>query len=175
MTRRITIPAAFILAALAAACSSSKNPAPEIPVDAAQKSDLKALVGKWTGEYSSEANGRSGSIVFELKSGGNTAHGDVLMWPKGSKALAPSEVRALPEDVLKTMPQILEINFVESKGGYVTGTINPYTDPDCMCQVHTTFGGSIDNDVIVGEYTIERIDNPGKRVKGQWKVTRQKA
>jgi len=175
MNSRGITPAVWILAALTAACASQPNPAPEIPVDSTQKSDLKALVGKWTGEYSSEANGRSGSIVFELKSGVNVAHGDVLMWPKGARALAPSEVRALPEDQLKTMPQILEINFVESQGGFITGTMNTYIDPDCGCEVHTTFGGSIDKDVIVGEYSIERLDQPGKRVKGRWKVTKQKA
>ena len=169
----------FALAAFAAAsCSSNPpNPAPEIPVEAAGKADLSALVGKWTGVYMSADTGRDGSIVFELKSGGKTmAQGDVLMWPRGSKnPIAPSEAKALPEDQLKTMPQILNINFVQSEGGYVTGTMDPYTDPDCNCQVHTTFGGSIDGDVIVGEFTIERIDQPGKKAKGSWKVTRQKS
>ena len=94
----------------------------------------------------------------------------------GSKNVkAPSEVKALPEDQLKTMPQILTISFVESQGGIVTGTIDPYLDPDCACQVRTTFGGTIDGDVIAGEFTIERFDNPGKTAKGNWRVTRQKA
>jgi hypothetical protein len=162
------------LAALLAACSSQQSPAPEIPVGAAKKSDRSALVGKWFGEYSSQDTGRSGSIVFEFKEG-ETAHGDVLMWPKGSRnVMAPSEVKALPEDQLKTMPQILQISFVEAKGGYLTGNMDPYIDPDCNCEVHTTFGGSIDGEVIVGDFTIERLDHPGKAAKGKWKVTRQK-
>ncbi len=168
--------AALSLAALSAACSSPPNPAPVVPVEAATKADRTALVGKWTGEYSSADTGRSGTIVFELKSGEKAdAQGDILMWPKGSRALAPSEVKALPEEEWKTMPQILQISFVESKGNYVTGTIDPYMDPDCSCEVRTTFGGSIDGDVIVGEFTIERLDHPGKPAKGKWKVTRQKA
>jgi hypothetical protein len=177
MRFRDAMAAALFLAALSAACSNPPNPAPVIPVDAATKADRSALVGKWTGEYSSADTGRSGSIVFELKSGDKAdAQGDVLMWPKGSKnAMAPSEVKALPEDQLKTMPQILSVSFVESKGKFVTGTMDPYIDPDCDCQVRTTFGGSIDGDVIIGEFTIERVDHPGKAAKGKWKVTRQKA
>ncbi len=168
--------AGLAAAALSAACSSPPNPAPEVPVEAGTKQDRSALVGKWSVEYSSPDTGRSGSIVFELKKGDKqNAQGDVLMWPKGSKALAPSEVKALPEDQWKTMPQILGISFVQSKGNYITGTMDPYMDPDCSCEVHTTFGGSIDGDVIVGEFTIERIDHPGRAAKGKWKVTRQKA
>ncbi|HEY7573688.1 MAG TPA: hypothetical protein VIB08_00830 [Thermoanaerobaculia bacterium] len=161
----------------AASCSKNPNPAPVIPVDAATKEDRSALVGKWTGTYISADTGRSGSIVFELKKGEKAeAQGDVLMWPKGSKDVkSPSEVKALPEDQLKTMPQILTISFVESQGGVVTGTIDPYLDPDCGCQVRTTFGGTIDGDVIVGDFTIERFDDPGKKARGNWKVTRQKA
>lgn len=166
------------LAALAAAsCSSAPSPAPQVPVEAAAKKDLSVLVGKWTGDYSSKDTGRSGSIVFELKSGGTTtAYGDVLMWPKGSKnVMAPSEAKELSEEQLRTMPQILNINFVQSQGGFVTGTMDPYTDPDCQCQVRTTFSGSIDGDVIVGEFTTERWDKQGKATRGNWKVTRQKA
>jgi hypothetical protein len=166
-----------LVAALAASCSSSKSPAPDVPVEAAKKADLSALVGKWTGDYSSKDTGRSGSIVFELRSGGSTtANGDVLMWPKGSKQpMAPSKSGDLTEEQLRTMPQVLNINFVQSQGGYVTGTMDPYTDPDCQCEVRTTFVGSIDGDVIVGEFTIEHWDKQGKSAKGVWKVTRQKA
>src|SRR5439155_15934257 len=61
----------FILALLAvawtAACSSTpKNPAPPVPVGGA-RSDVSALAGRWEGEDSSEATGRTGSIVCELK------------------------------------------------------------------------------------------------------------
>jgi hypothetical protein len=178
MSMNLTRLPALALAALAAAsCSSPQNPAPSVPVEAVAKKDLSALVGKWTGDYSSKDTGRSGSIVFELKSGGaTTAHGDVLMWPKGSKnVMAPSEAKTLSQEQLRTTPQILNINFVQSQGGYVTGTMDPYTDPDCQCEVRTTFSGSIDGNVIVGEFTTERWDKQGKPATGNWKVTRQKA
>src|SRR5437588_10362709 len=69
-------------------CSSSKNPAPAVPL-AGARSDIAALAGRWEGEYSSEATGRAGSIVFELKPGDRVARGDVLMVPEG--ALGPAE------------------------------------------------------------------------------------
>lgn len=170
-------PLALGLAAVcSASCSSAPSPAPAVPVEAAKKSDFSALVGKWTGGYQSEVTGRSGSIVFELKAGDATAHGDVLMWPKGSKEpLTPPPGGNPTEERLRTMPRVLSITFVQSRGGYVTGTMDPYTDPDCQCQVRTTFVGSIDGDVIVGEFTTERFDKQGEPVKGTWKVARQKA
>jgi len=166
---------ALALAAIGAASCSSTSPAPPVPVEGAKKSDVKALVGRWVGDYSSVASGRSGSIVFELKSGETTAHGDVLMWPKGSKEpIAPSPGKELTEEQIRTMPHVLNISFVQSQGGYLTGTMDPYNDPDCQCQVRTTFVGSIDGDDIVGEYTTERFDRQGAPVKGVWKARRQK-
>ena len=74
---------ALLTVALGSACSSS-NPAPTVPVEG-ERSDVSALAGRWAGEYSSEATGRTGSIVFEFKSGAKVGHGDVLMVPKGAK------------------------------------------------------------------------------------------
>ncbi|MGE5277175.1 MAG: hypothetical protein ACM3SU_09285 [Acidobacteriota bacterium] len=166
---------ALALAAVGAASCSSTSPAPPVPVEAAKKSDLKALVGRWVGEYSSVASGRSGSIVFELESGETTARGDVLMWPKGSKEpSAPSPDKNLTDEQIRKMPRVLNISFVETQGGYLTGTMDPYDDPDCQCQVRTVFVGSIDGDDIVGEYTTERFDKPGNPVKGTFKARRQK-
>ena len=160
---------AVAAAVSAAACSSNKNPAPPVPVEGAKKSDLKALAGKWSGEYTSVDTGRTGSIVFEFKEGGAEGYGDVLMWPVGSKAPNQSA-----EQALNTMPQVLEINSVRTEGGYVTGAMNTYTDPSCSCEVRTTFSGSIDGDIIVGEFTTERWDKTGKPTKGKWKVTRER-
>ena len=160
--------AAGIAVAAVVACSSS-NPAPPVPVEGAKKSDLKALAGKWSGEYTSVDTGRSGSIVFEFKEGGTEGYGDVLMWPVGSKAPNQSA-----EQAVQTMPQVLEINTVRTEGGYVTGAMSTYVDPGCNCEVRTTFSGSIDGDIIIGEFTTERWDKQGKPTKGKWKVTREK-
>jgi hypothetical protein len=152
----------FASAALAAACKSS-NPAPEVPVAGG---DLSALAGRWVGEYSSTETGRTGSIVFELKSGDKVARGDVLMKPKVDAQNA--------NDKLRTMPQMLNINFVSATGGVLRGTMDPYSDPSCDCQVQTTFVGKLSGDTIEGTFTTTPQGSAGNITTGRWKMTREK-
>jgi hypothetical protein len=182
MNRHLVAVALLVAAGSIAGCSSAPkepepdSPAPSVPVEAA-KDDLSILVGRWTGDYNSQDMGRSGSIVFELKSGGTTtANGDVLMWPKGSHEPAnPPAGEQLSEEQLRKMPQVIEINFVRAQGSQITGTMTPYMDPDCQCDVRTVFVGTIQGDTIQGTFTTERWDTPEKLGSGVWKVTRQKA
>jgi hypothetical protein len=155
------------VSALALACSSS-NPAPPVPV---QGSDLSALSGRWAGEYSSEATGRTGSIVFELGSGDKVGRGDVLMVPRKEGEATPK----LPgvNETLRTMPQVLNIAFVNASGGVLRGTIDPYRDPSCDCEVQTTFVGRLSGDVIEGTFTTTPTGK-GSITTGRWKMTRQK-
>ncbi len=171
--RRFAV-ALAVIAGGVSGCSSSPPPGPSVAMQGT-KSSLSQLVGRWEGEYSSVQTGRSGSIVFEFKSGSATGHGDVLMWPKGSKTpISPSASGQLTEEQLRTMPQMLAISFVEATGGYLTGTMDPYIDPDCQCEVRTTFAGSIDGDFIVGQFSIERWDKKGTPAKGTFKAQRKK-
>jgi hypothetical protein len=172
---RLSPPAAALLAAaglaalvLTPACSSSSsNPAPTVAVGGG-KSDVSALSGKWVGEYSSEATGRAGSITFEFKSG-KVGRGDVLMVPKGGFAASPAG-----SDPTKTMPQVLMINFVNAEGGVLTGTMDPYTDPSCSCEVQTTFVGEMHGDTIEGTFTTTP-SGAAPITTGRWKITRQKS
>ena len=168
---RPPLAAALLLAAalVAPACSSSSssNPAPTVAVGGG-KSDVSALSGKWVGEYSSEATGRSGSITFEFKSG-KVGRGDVLMVPKGCFAPAPAG-----SDPTKSMPQVLMINFVNAEGGVLTGTMDPYTDPTCNCEVQTTFVGEMQGDTIQGTFTTTP-NGAAPITTGRWKMTRQKS
>ncbi len=160
----------FVLALSGCSSSSapppSENPAPAVPVAGA---DLSVLVGKWQGEYSSADTGRSGSIVLEFKSGGNVARGDVLMVPKGSLSAPPPAEGA---DPLKSMPQVLQISFVNVEGGAVQGNMDPYVDPQCNCEVDTTYVGRISGDTIEGTFT-STPSGAGAPTTGRWKVTRQ--
>ncbi len=174
MSRLNRAGAALLTLAVSWACSTSSSsssspdsPAPAVPVAGA---DVSVLVGKWEGEYSSAQTGRSGSIVFEFKSGGKVARGDVLMVPKGAYAAAPAASAA---DPLKAMPQVLQISFVNVVGGAVQGTMDPYTDPGCDCQVDTTFVGRITGDTIEGTFTTTPSGKGGPTA-GRWKMTRQK-
>ena len=171
---RYVIAAILVAAFGSVANKSPPSPAPAVPVEAA-KDDLSVLVGRWTGEYSSKDTGRTGSIVFELKSGGSTANGDVLMWPKGSQGPTIPSTSQPSEEQLRKMPQVINISFVKAEAGQITGTMTPYTDPDCRCEVRTVFVGTIQGDVIAGTFTTERWDRQEKLGAGVWKVTRQKA
>jgi len=150
------------MAAFAAACGSS-NPAPEVPV---QGADLSAMTGRWVGEYSSTETGRTGSIVFELRSGDKVARGDVLMKPKVEPQSA--------NDTLRTMPQMLNISFVSATGGVLRGTMDPYTDPSCDCRVQTTFVGRLSGDTIEGTFTTTPQGSEGNITTGRWKMSREK-
>jgi hypothetical protein len=175
MPRVIRIAAVLLVPAFALAatsCSSSspqsgssvENPAPVVPVGG---TDTSVLVGKWVGEYSSTETGRSGSIVIEFKSGGKVARGDVLMQPKGYSASAPEG-----SDPLKSMPQVLQISFVNVEGGAVKGTMDPYVDPGCNCEVDTTFVGKVTGDTIEGTFSTTPVGRDAPTA-GRWKVTRQ--
>jgi len=156
--------AAFLLtAALGMACSACsstpKNPAPEVPMGGA-KSDISAMAGHWEGTYSSEATKRTGSIVFDVKSGKDMAKGDVLMVPKGATAPTSS-----------AMPQVLSISFVNAEGGVVKGTMDPYMDPECNCEVQTTFVGLRKGDTMEGTFT---TTGPTNVTTGKWSMHRTK-
>ncbi len=155
-----------LVAALSWGCAS-QNPAPPVPV---QGANVSSLAGRWVGEYSSTTTGRTGSIVFELRSGDKVAHGDVLMKPKEE-----SGGSSLPgaDNPLRGMPQVLNIDFVDATGGTVRGTIVPYRDPACGCMVQTTFVGRVSGDAIEGTFTTNPQDG-GNITTGRWKVTRER-
>jgi len=167
-----------LLVAAAVSCSSSPSPpksvAPEIPTEGETRS-LEALVGRWDGEYKNPVNGRKGSIVLEVFSGGKEAHGDILMIPPEAKVKIPS-----PEETIRTMPQVLEINFIQAAGGQISGTVGPYEDPDSRCRAHSVFTGAMQGDTINGTFRTECLTSSGEPdssipfTSGTWLVTRTK-
>lgn len=168
MRQPATVVLAVVIAASAVSCASPKNPAPAVPVAG---SDAGALAGRWQGDYSSASTGRSGSIVFELKAGDRVARGDVLMVLQDPGA--PASRLPGANDSLSSMPQVLSINFVSSSGGVVTGTMDPYRDPGCDCEVRTTFVGRVSGDTIEGTFTTTPT-GAAQVTTGRWKMTRQK-
>jgi len=154
-----------------AGCASQPNPAPEtgFPVEGSA-GDLRKLTGRWEGDYRSPATGRSGSIVFEFKPG-DLAYGDVLMMPRAAGAPPAAGGAADPS---KQMPQVLTIRFAQAEGGAITGDLAPYRDPDCDCEVTTTFIGKFDKsgNAITGTFTSTQTRADGRRVSGDWRVSR---
>src|SRR5262249_48102845 len=104
---RIVRLAAGVVTALALAAARSSSPKPPAPSigRGGEKKSLKALDGGGEGTYTTPAYNRTGSIVFEVFSGGEEAHGDILMVPPGSQEpLQPSRPPS-PGETLKTMPR----------------------------------------------------------------------
>jgi hypothetical protein len=174
MTRLHRLAPATLLVTLAAAvltlgCATTSPPVP-IEGTAAQ---IAALAGHWEGGYESEATGRSGSIVFDLKAGEDHAHGDVVMIPRGSTTAYRPAPRPSGEGAASAAgAELLTIRFVRAEGETVTGTLDPYWDPDCSCEVTTTFVGAVSGDRIAGTFTSMRTAG---RVSGTWKATRRPA
>lgn len=167
MRVRAAVP--MVVAVILAACSSAPPP-PPVSVDANPK-DLNAMAGDWSGDYFSGATGRTGSIRFSLNAEEGALYGTVLMFPQGrSGEMEPANRRP---DVSRA-GQPLSVRFILIEDGVVSGTLEPYRDPDCDCFLSTTFTGRIRGNVIEGSFVSH--GGPGHVVQdGRWKVTRKPA
>ena len=157
------------LALVAGGCSRAPAPVPVVGAPA----DLGRLAGEWGGDYRGEAGGRSGSIVFKLSAGADTAFGDVVMIPRERRperlpTQDPAAGLALPRTL-----EVLSIAFVRAAGGGVSGRLIPYRDPECDCLVITRFEGRLQGDTIEGTFTRRHVE--GSEIQtGVWKVTRKR-
>lgn len=130
-----------------AACGGSQK---EIAVQGSDK-DLVNVSGDWEGDYKGNESGRSGKVTFSLGVGSHIAEGQVVMGG------------ATP----------LKVEFVKVEGGQVKGTIAPYTDPQCSCQVETTFLGIVRDDTIDGTFET-KLGTTGQVQTGTWNVVRKR-
>ena len=111
-------------AAFTVACASKPTPITVTGDSAARAS----LAGKWVGEYTSPATGRSGSIVFNLSPTGDAASGDVVMVPREyGKALTPyatTTTGGVPIQNPGSASQVLTIKLVRVAGDTVSGVLD---------------------------------------------------
>jgi hypothetical protein len=157
------------LALSAGGCATAPEPVPVVGAPA----DLAALAGEWGGDYHGETSGRSGSIVFKLAAGADSAHGDVVMIPhERREQRLPVQDPAAGLPIPRT-PEVLRIAFVRAAGGAVRGRLAPYRDPECDCVLLTRFEGRLHGDAIEGTFTSTRADG-GATQAGTWKATRKK-
>jgi hypothetical protein len=112
--------------------------------------ELVKLAGDWEGNYKGNESGRTGTVTFSLQLGRHVADGQVVMGG--------------------TTP--LKVEFVAVKGGQIKGTIAPYTDPNCTCQVETSFLGTLAGDKVTGMFET-KISATGQIQTGTWDVTRK--
>lgn len=133
-------------AALLTGCGGSQK---DVEVKGAE-TDMAKLAGDWEGTYEGKESGRSGTAKFSLQLGRHTAEGNVFMGGDTP----------------------LKIQFVQVEGGQIEGTIAPYTDPNCSCEVQTTFLGTLSGDTISGMFST-KIGATGQIQTGTWSVTRK--
>lgn len=164
MKRLITIVLTVAgIAALAVGCASKP---PEIELTSSDF-DLNPLVGEWRGNYTNPEARRSGTIAFTLRAGVSSASGNVIMLPHSADS-SLSSAAAVARSVLK-------INFIRKEGSKVSGSLNPFRDPNCGCQVTTTFEGAFtDAHTIEGTFSTAPLQVGPKVTNGTWKVTRVK-
>ena len=158
------------IAAIVAGCASVPAPVPVVG-DAA---DLGRLAGEWGGDYQGETSGRSGSIVFKLAAGADTAYGDVVMIPRERLASRPPTQDPSAGLAIPLTPQVVSIAFVRAADGMLTGRLAPYRDPDCDCVLITRFQGRLQGDAIEGSFS-STPESGGAVQTGTWKVRRHKS
>ncbi|HEX6574949.1 MAG TPA: hypothetical protein VF042_08240 [Gemmatimonadaceae bacterium] len=157
------------LAAAAAGCGWRRTPVPVY----SETGSTALLVGEWSGDYFSRESGRSGSITFAMESEKDTAYCDVTMIPKERTFQITTHDRPeIGPGRSQTTPEPLRVRFIRLSGGKLSGTLDPYTDPECACRVTTTFDGQmIDGNTIKGTFTTRGSGLP-RIYTGEWKVTR---
>ena len=161
--------ALFVTVAFSAACAT--NPSPAVPVTGTP-ADVSTLVGEWTGEYRSVESGRSGSILFKLESGRDTAHGDVVMVSRDAGMSHDDAVYIAMQR--QAANQVLNIRFVRISGATVSGAIDPYPSPDCSCQLVTVFRGELKGNRMEGTFRTNSSGSDAPTQQGTWWAQRQK-
>ena len=130
----------------AAACGASQK---QVEVKG-KDTEMAKVAGDWEGDYEGNESGRRGTIKFSLVLGRHTADGEVFMGGDTP----------------------LKIQFVEVEGGQIKGTIAPYTDPGCSCEVETSFLGTLAGDTISGMFET-KVPATGQIQTGTWQVARK--
>jgi len=161
------LPTALCAVALSA-CGASRSPVPLVGTS----SDVSSLAGEWAGDYSSAESGRSGSISFTLRAATDSAFGDVVMIPAGlGRPLMPWRGENMTGASQVPASTVLTIRFVRVEQGHVSGTLDPYADPQTGSRLITTFSGELKGNTIAGTYTT-RLPS-GDTQTGRWSVQRR--
>lgn len=154
-----------VAALLGAGCAWQGTPVPIV-------GPTESLAGEWEGTYFSQQTGRTGSILFRLKAGTDSAYGDVVMVPAQAEEIRSPAMALAPQAHIHT-PRLLRISFVRCEPGKVSGRLDPYQDPDTGERVLTTFDGWQRGDEFHGTFS-SLYPGTGHRVTGEWSAKREK-
>ena len=131
--------------------------------------DIAALAGRWEGEFSSDDTRRGGTLTFTIRTGKDTAVGDVLLIPNATVPVRAADAREAMHLRHVRAPELLRVTFVAVRGATVRGEIEPYIAPDCECIVITEFFGTASGDTVSGTY-VTRAEH--LRQEGRWSMRR---
>src|SRR5258705_6001826 len=107
-----------------------------------------SLSGDWTGFYWNGGSSRRGSLKFYIGAAGeDSTFGDVTMFSPLGERMQPAD-QGPAHRAHTRLAQALRVDFVRAADGQVTGTLEPYIAPDCLCKVSTTFTGAFVGDTI---------------------------
>jgi hypothetical protein len=152
-----------------AGCSMAMR---QVPVTASH-AQWQALAGEWHGTYRMDGYDRQGTIAFKLVAVEQQASGEVLMIPARTgwpyTANRPTSGDLPPSAEPRT--ELLTIRFVEVAGGVLSGTMDPYWDPDRKCTAHASFTGTVEGDLASGTVT-SVCENDVKTLRGEWRARR---
>jgi hypothetical protein len=166
---RRLVHAGVLLALVAGTGCRMHSSAGPVPVEGT-RADLSGLAGTWVGRYWSEATGRHGTVTFRLRSGADTAYGEVVMTFSRALRLYGEKV---DDPALRREPTTtIDIVVVRIEGKKVRGTLAPYWDPDCDCRARTVFDGALTQNRIAGSFTSRREEDAAP-VSGRWLADRQ--
>ena len=103
--------------------------------------------------------------------------GSVVMIPRVNKqeiAMAASADRPVVRtSVAAGSSEVLTIRFVRMEGSHLVGTLDTYRDPDCGCELTTTFRGQFtDAGTITGTFTSTGSAMGHLPSSGRWTVRR---
>ena len=152
-----------VLALAVAGCALNPPPVPIV----GDSWGIVDLAGEWTGEYRGTDHDRSGTIVFRLEAGHDTAFGDVVMSPR-LRLGAQNDDRVVLPYPAHTPPRTLFIRFVRVEGNQVTGIIEPYRSPDCGCLLNTSFTGTRRGNRIQGLFVTQHRECEMRPEYGTW-------
>jgi hypothetical protein len=146
------------------------NPGTPVPVEGTRES-VRALSGKWSGRYWSEAIGRHGTIRFTLPEQADTGYGEVEITFSPALHLLRE---ASAKDELQAKPcTAIDIRLVRIEGGRIRGTMAPYWDPDCDCRATTVFEGQLSDEGIAGTFSTRRASADRRILTGKWQASRE--
>jgi hypothetical protein len=158
-TRNVLVAGAL----LGTACTWQGSPVPVL-------GETASLEGEWEGTYVSQQTGRTGSILFRLKAGTDSAFGDVLMIPVRAEHINTPNVPQITEQQ-RALPRVLRISFVRCEVGRVAGRLDVYQDPETRERLFTTFEGWVRGDRLEGTFSTV-TEGTGHLLSGEWSVKR---